>query len=31
VGLERSPNLPSERSIEDIAGICAGQLGIGGW
>jgi hypothetical protein len=31
VGLEQAPSLPRERSIEDIAAICAGQLGIGGW
>ncbi|MDX6565439.1 MAG: hypothetical protein QOE10_1101, partial [Gaiellales bacterium] len=31
VGLEQAPSLPPERSIEDIAAICAGQLGIGGW
>jgi hypothetical protein len=31
VGLEHRAALPEEPSIEDIAGICAGQLGIGGW
>jgi hypothetical protein len=30
VGLEHAPALPLERSIEDIAAICTGHLGIAG-
>ncbi len=31
VGVQDAPPLPSERSIEDIAALCAGHLGIGTW
>ncbi|MEO9175972.1 MAG: alkaline phosphatase family protein, partial [Gaiellales bacterium] len=31
VGLEQARELPPERSIEDIAGLCASQLRIGPW
>jgi Type I phosphodiesterase / nucleotide pyrophosphatase len=31
VGLHDAPELPPERSIEDIAALCASQLGIGTW
>ena len=31
VGVQDAPALPSERSIEDIAALCAGHLGIGTW
>ena len=31
VGLQDAPALPGERSIEDIAALCAGHLGIGTW
>jgi hypothetical protein len=31
VGLRDAPELPRERSIEDIARLCAGHLGIGTW
>jgi hypothetical protein len=31
VGLQDTPVLPGERSIEDIAALCAGHLGIGTW
>jgi Type I phosphodiesterase / nucleotide pyrophosphatase len=31
VGVQDSPTLPRERSIEDIAALCAGHLGIGTW
>ena len=30
VGLDDAPELPAERSIEDISAICTRQLGIGG-
>jgi hypothetical protein len=31
VGVQDTPELPSERSIEDIAALCSGHLGIGTW